>query len=87
MRSFSVGNGRLQTLTYTSDSRSLVVDLRGEPQSHPWIGFKFRPTTELMLFHAFDWGCGPISAVAVSSDGFTCAAGTETGQVIVWDRE
>jgi WD40 repeat protein len=47
MRRFSVGDGRVQTLAYTSDSRSLVVDLRGEPQSHPWIRISFRPATEL----------------------------------------
>jgi WD40 repeat protein len=34
-------------LAYTPDSRSLVVDLRGEPQGHPWIGSPFRPATEM----------------------------------------
>lgn len=47
MRTFSVGDGRVQTLAYTLDSRSLIVDLRGEAQSHPWIKINVRPATEL----------------------------------------
>ncbi len=47
MRSFSVGPGRVHTLAYTPDSRSLVVDLRGEPLSHPFMGFPVRPATEI----------------------------------------
>jgi WD40 repeat protein len=47
VRTFSVGPGRVQALAYTPDSRSLVVDLRGTPQDHPWMGFSFRPATEI----------------------------------------
>jgi hypothetical protein len=39
------------------------------------------------MVRGFDWGLGAITALACSSDGQTCAAGTASGQVIVWDRD
>ena len=39
------------------------------------------------VLREFNWKCGAITAVAVAPGATTFAAGTEAGQVIVWDRE
>jgi len=33
----------------------------------------------------FDWGIGRITVAAFAPDGLTCAAGSDTGKVVVWD--
>src|ERR1051326_3084510 len=47
MHMFSTGNGRVQSLAYTPDSRFIVVDVRAGPQGHPCMGFSVRPAVEL----------------------------------------
>ena len=55
MRTFSVGSGRIRTLAYSPDSRSLLIDVRGEPTRHPWMGFDCEPARELAWW---DWPVG-----------------------------
>ena len=33
----------------------------------------------------FDWGLGPVTALAFAPDGLLCAAGDAAGQIAVWD--
>ncbi len=68
------------TVGFSADNRQLVVGTEAG-------------TVELWDVEArrlvieFDWGCGPISAVALAPDAFTGAAGTTSGTVVVWDSE
>jgi hypothetical protein len=55
MRTFSAGSGKVHALAYGADARLLVVDLRGEPTQHPWMGFPFQPARELVWW---DWSEG-----------------------------
>src|SRR5262245_28666823 len=55
MQTFRVGEGCVRQLRYTPDGKSLVVDVRGKPTGHPWMGFDFHPARELAWW---DWAKG-----------------------------
>lgn len=78
------------------------VELRGHTNSIQAIGFhpngqlvsagtegqvRVWDVTTGGVIRTFDWGIGQICAAAVSSDGLLAAAGSVSGQVVVWDLD
>jgi WD40 repeat protein len=57
MRTFTVGDGRVHAITYSPNSRSLIVDVREELKEHPFMGYSFRPARELVWW---DWTTGTV---------------------------
>jgi WD40 repeat protein len=57
MRSFQAGEQRIHRLAYSPDSRALVVDSRGEPMEHPWMGGTYLPARELVWY---DWATATV---------------------------
>src|SRR4051812_12535079 len=57
MRTFAAGDGRVNALAYSPDSRFLIVDIREMPSRHPWMGFNCHPGRELVWW---DWGAGTV---------------------------
>ena len=35
----------------------------------------------------YDWQIGPVNSLTFAPDGMTCAAGGESGEVVIWDVE
>jgi WD40 repeat protein len=87
----SAGAERIDTLAFTPDGRRLLAgsaagklrlwdipDLANGVASVP---------RELSPRAIYEWGIGPVTAVAVATDGLTAAAGGGNGRVVVWDVE
>jgi WD40 repeat protein len=85
------GAERIDALAFTPDGRQLVAgsaigtvrlwDVPDLPQPTGDVPAARRPRA------VYDFGIGPVTAVAVSADGLTAAAGGATGRVVVWDVE
>ena len=46
---------------------------------------QFWDTTDGRPLRTWDWGVGPLQAIAVAPNGLTAAAGGDRGRVVVWD--
>jgi WD40 repeat protein len=72
--------GRIQHLAYNRSGSLLAtasadgtVCLRNPRNGQPIV--------------SYDWGIGSLRCVAFAPDGMTCAAGSERGQVMLWDLD
>jgi WD40 repeat protein len=76
VQTFLAGEGRVHQLRYTPDGKLLVVDLRGEPTGHPWMGFDFSPSRELVWW---DWAKGEPTRRFRLRDSLYGPGGAQTG--------
>ncbi len=84
---------RIDGLAFSPDGRRLLtgsarsaVRLWDVPElKPPGKGRRSAPPTRLAPRASFDWGIGPVTALAFAPDGLTAAAGGRSGQVVVWD--
>src|SRR5439155_5160624 len=83
------GAERIDALAFTPDGRRLLagsavgaVRVWDVPELPP-AAADVKPVPRAV----YDWGVGPVTAVAVAADGLTAAAGGATGRVVVWDLE
>ncbi|HEY1377736.1 MAG TPA: hypothetical protein VGF55_13135 [Gemmataceae bacterium] len=88
------GAERIDAIAFTPDGRRLVagsavgaVRVWDVPDLAPASGDASAPREPPLPRAAFDWGLGPVTAVAVAADGLTAAAGGAGGRVVVWDLE
>jgi WD40 repeat protein len=87
----SAGAERIDALAFTPDGRRLLagsaagkVRLWDVPELASGVASAPR---ELAPRAVYEWGIGPVTAVAVAADGLTAAAGGGNGRVVVWDVE
>jgi WD40 repeat protein len=70
----------VRAVCFTPDGRTLMTAC-GDGFARLWNA----DTGELL--RAYDFGIGKLYSGAFAPDGLTCAAGGETGQIVVWDVE
>jgi WD40 repeat protein len=83
----SAGAERIDALAFTPDGRRLLagsaigtVRLWDVPELASEVASVAGEPRAV-----YDWGVGPVTAVAVAVDGLTAAAGGASGRVVVWD--
>lgn len=72
--------GEVFDLAFTPDGQRLVT-AGADHSARLWEAETGRQLA------AWDWGLGPLRAVAVAADGMTAACGGEKGPVVVWDLD
>jgi WD40 repeat protein len=75
-----LGAKHLISLAFTPDGRFLLV-ASNDKSVRVWDARTWAEAT------AFDWGIGPVAAVAVAADGMRAAAGGRSGKIVVWDLD
>jgi WD40 repeat protein len=85
----SAGAERVEAVRFTPDGRRLLagsavgtVRLWDVPELASGVASTAREPRAV-----YDWGIGPVTAVAVAADGLVAAAGGASGRVVVWDVE
>lgn len=73
------GTASTREFAFTPDGRTLLIGHGPRVRAFDTASWVERA--------ALDWKAGPVTALAVSGDGLTAAAGTGTGRVVVWDFE
>lgn len=71
---------RVVALAFAVDGRTLLSGAWGEGDSRVW---HLQSARSIRM----DWAIGRIQAVACAPDGLVCAAGSDTGTVILWDQD
>jgi WD40 repeat protein len=86
----SIENGAVVTI-HNSDSRKLYTGLAFHPSGR-WLAaasndetVKFYDTESWQVAKTFTFRIGRMRSVAFSPDGTLAAAGSDTGQVVLWD--
>ncbi len=85
---------RIDVVAFSPDGRRLLtgsarsaVRLWDVPDLEPAGGDGTPDPARLAARASFDWGIGPVTALAFAPDGLTAVAGGQSGQVVVWDVE
>jgi WD40 repeat protein len=76
-----------------SGHKGLVVGLAFRPNGQELLTASWDQTVKIWDVESgqerasFDWQIGRLVAIAIAPDGLRAAAGSETGQVVVWDLD
>ena len=84
---FSAGAERIDALAFTPDGRQLIAgSTAGKVRSWNVPDLTKEIASAAQEPKAtYEWGIGPVTAVAVAADGLIAAAGGGMGRVVVWD--
>src|SRR5262249_7253627 len=72
------GTKHFQEIAFTSDSRYLA-SVSNDETVRLWDTRSWREAK------TFTWGIGKLLNIALSPDGYRAAAGSDRGQVVIWD--
>jgi WD40 repeat protein len=85
--SLSAGAERIDAVAFSPDGRQVIAGTAAGtvrtwdvPELSNGVG-----SARLEPRSVFNWGIGPVTALAVAADGLTAAAGGASGRAVVWD--